>query len=62
MGIGVRLRPAARDDVTAAQDWYEAVEPDRFPFLVFYRVKGQLLEIVRVLHERRDIDANLISR
>ncbi|WP_432261560.1 type II toxin-antitoxin system RelE/ParE family toxin [Cupriavidus sp. TMH.W2] len=33
---------------------------DRFPFLIFYRVSGETLDIVRVLHERRDIVASLI--
>ncbi|SPD66872.1 conserved protein of unknown function (plasmid) [Cupriavidus taiwanensis] len=34
---------------------------DRFPFLVFYRVSGEVLDVVRVLHERRDIAASLIA-
>jgi toxin ParE1/3/4 len=34
---------------------------DRFPFLLFYRVDGQLLDVLRVLHERRDLSADLIS-
>jgi toxin ParE1/3/4 len=28
---------------------------DRFPFLVFYRVQGDALQVLRILHERRDI-------
>jgi toxin ParE1/3/4 len=28
---------------------------DRFPFLVFYRVQGDELQVLRILHERRDI-------
>ncbi|BCL94209.1 MULTISPECIES: type II toxin-antitoxin system RelE/ParE family toxin [Ralstonia solanacearum species complex] len=34
---------------------------DSFPFLVFYRVAGDVLDVVRVLHERRDIEASLIA-
>jgi len=34
---------------------------DRFPFLLFYRVDGQMLDVVRVLHERRDLSADLIT-
>ena len=34
---------------------------DRFPFLLFYRIDGVWLEVLRVLHERRDISADLIS-
>ncbi|WP_366942080.1 type II toxin-antitoxin system RelE/ParE family toxin [Cupriavidus basilensis] len=34
---------------------------DRFPFLVFYRVNGDMLDVLRVLHERRDIVASLIA-
>ncbi len=34
---------------------------DRFPYLVFYRVSGDVLDVVRVLHERRDIVASLIA-
>lgn len=32
----------------------------RFPFLLFYRIDGQLLDVLRVLHERRDLSADLI--
>lgn len=34
---------------------------DRFPFLLFYRVDGAWLDVLRVLHERRDLSANLIA-
>jgi len=34
---------------------------DRFPFLLFCRVDGQMLDVLRVLHERRDLSADLIS-
>jgi toxin ParE1/3/4 len=34
---------------------------DHFPFLLFYRVDGQLLDVLRVLHERRDLSADLIA-
>lgn len=34
---------------------------DRFPFLVFYRIDGAWLDVLRVLHERRDLAANLIT-
>lgn len=34
---------------------------DRFPFLVFYRIDGVWLEVLRVLHERRDLLPNLIA-
>ena len=27
------------------------------PYIVFYRVSGSTIEVVRVLHQRRDIDA-----
>ncbi|SOY94973.1 conserved hypothetical protein [Cupriavidus taiwanensis] len=103
MALRLRLRPAARGDADAAQDWYDdaalglgeaftdellsvlafLVEHptvgsrryahllpdaslrvwslDRFPFLVFYRVSGEVLDVVRDLHERRDIVASLIA-
>lgn len=34
---------------------------DRFPFLLFYRVDGAWLDVLRVLHERRDLSASLIA-
>ncbi|WP_269749277.1 type II toxin-antitoxin system RelE/ParE family toxin [Herbaspirillum autotrophicum] len=34
---------------------------DHFPFLLFYRIDGQLLDVLRVLHERRDLSADLIT-
>ena len=34
---------------------------DRFPFLVFYRIDGGWLDVLRVLHERRDLAAGLIT-
>lgn len=34
---------------------------DHFPFLVFYRIDGALLDVLRVLHERRDLSADLIT-
>ncbi|RXZ38635.1 type II toxin-antitoxin system RelE/ParE family toxin [Oxalobacteraceae bacterium CAVE-383] len=34
---------------------------DQFPFLLFYRIDGQLLDVLRVLHERRDLSADLIA-
>jgi toxin ParE1/3/4 len=33
---------------------------DRFPFLLFYRLEGALIDVLRVLHERRDISADLV--
>ncbi len=35
---------------------------DHFPFLLFYRVDGIWIDVLRVLHERRDLSASLISR
>ena len=35
---------------------------DHFPFLIFYRVDGESLVVLRVLHERRDLSADLITR
>ncbi len=35
---------------------------DRFPFLLFYRVDGALLDVLRILHERRDLSAALIAQ
>lgn len=103
MALRLKLRPAARTDADAAQDWYDDAAPglggaftdellsvlaflvehpsvgsrryahllpdeslrvwslDRFPFLVFYRVSDEVLDVVRVLHERRDIVASLIA-
>jgi len=103
VALRLKLRPAARGDANAAQDWYDDAAPglgeaftdellsvlaflaehpsvgsrryahllpdeslrfwslDRFPFLVFYRVVGEVLDVVRVLHERRDIEASLIA-
>lgn len=102
MALRLRLRPAARGDANAAQDWYDDAAPrlgeaftdellsvlaflvehpsvgsrryahllpdeslrvwslDRFPFLVFYRVDGDMLDVLRILHERRDLVASLI--
>lgn len=34
---------------------------DHFPFLIFYRLDGDSLNIIRVLHERRDLSAHLIT-
>ncbi len=34
---------------------------DRFPFLLFYRIDGQVLDVLRVLHERRDVSADMIT-
>lgn len=34
---------------------------DRFPFLLFYRIQDNSLDILRVLHERRDLSATLIA-
>jgi toxin ParE1/3/4 len=34
---------------------------DRFPFLVLYRLDTDFIELLRVLHERRDITADLIN-
>jgi len=34
---------------------------DDFPFLLFYRIDGQSLDVLRVLHERRDLSAGLIA-
>jgi toxin ParE1/3/4 len=31
------------------------------PYIVFYRVSGSNIEVVRVLHQRRDIDAIFAS-
>jgi toxin ParE1/3/4 len=35
---------------------------DRFPFLIFYRIDSEQVTVQRILHERRDISAGLISR
>jgi toxin ParE1/3/4 len=34
---------------------------DRFPFLIFYREDNGFLSIIRILHERRDLSADLIA-
>ncbi|MBB3120779.1 type II toxin-antitoxin system RelE/ParE family toxin [Pseudoduganella violacea] len=34
---------------------------DHFPFLLFYRVDGIWIDVLRILHERRDLSASLIS-
>lgn len=34
---------------------------DRFPFLIFYLETPEYLSIIRILHERRDLSASLIS-
>lgn len=34
---------------------------DRFPFIAFYRVEPSGIDLVRVLHERRDLSPALIS-
>ncbi|CAG2157245.1 type II toxin-antitoxin system RelE/ParE family toxin [Cupriavidus numazuensis] len=103
MALRLKLRPAARSDAHAAQDWYHDAAPglgeafteellgvldfltthpgvgsrryahflpdaslrvwalERFPFLVFYRVSDEVIDVVRILHERRDILADLIA-
>ena len=35
---------------------------DRFPFLLFYRIDAPWIDVLRVLHERRDISANLVTK
>jgi toxin ParE1/3/4 len=35
---------------------------DRFPFLVLYRLQNDLVDLLRVLHERRDLSADLINK
>lgn len=35
---------------------------DRFPFRLFYMVKGNTLHLLRLDHERRDVKAKLIPR
>ena len=35
---------------------------DRFPFLLLYRIDGPWVDVLRVLHERRDISANLFTQ
>ena len=103
MPLRLNLRPAARSDAYAAQDWYDDAAPglgeaftddllgvleflaanptvgsrryahflpdeslrvwplNRFPFLVLYRASGKVLDILRILHERRHIMASLIA-
>ncbi|MBY0558136.1 MAG: type II toxin-antitoxin system RelE/ParE family toxin [Burkholderiaceae bacterium] len=34
---------------------------ERFPFLIFYRVEDAWVNVLRVLHERRDLAAGLIA-
>lgn len=34
----------------------------QFPFLIFYRVDDDLIDVLRVLHERRDLSAALIEK
>lgn len=34
---------------------------DRFPFILFYLIDGSWIDVLRVLHERRDISADLIT-
>lgn len=34
---------------------------DRFPFLLFYRIDHVWIGVLRVLHERRDLSADLIN-
>ncbi|MBA5639319.1 type II toxin-antitoxin system RelE/ParE family toxin [Duganella sp. LX20W] len=35
---------------------------DHFPLLIFYRIDGDLVDVLRVLHERRDLSADLVAR
>ncbi len=34
---------------------------EHFPFLLFYRTDGAWLNVLRILHERRDLSADLIN-
>ncbi|MHA4866576.1 type II toxin-antitoxin system RelE/ParE family toxin [Duganella sp. PWIR1] len=34
---------------------------DRFPFILFYRIDASELDLLRVLHERRDLSPALIA-
>lgn len=56
-GDGAALKPArGRPRDTLARGLQSVRAP---PYLVFYRVAGTSVEIVRVLHERRDLLAAL---
>ena len=33
----------------------------RFPYIIFYMVQGEVIDVFRILHERRDISALLSS-
>ncbi|MET0266858.1 MAG: type II toxin-antitoxin system RelE/ParE family toxin [Duganella sp.] len=35
---------------------------EHFPFLLFYRVDGPWIDVLRVLHERRDLSSSFITR
>jgi toxin ParE1/3/4 len=58
-GDGVAAKPArGRSRDTLARGLRSVRSP---PYLIFYRVTGTRVEIVRVLHERRDLVAALSS-
>jgi toxin ParE1/3/4 len=35
---------------------------DRFPFLVFYRASNEVLDVVRIVHEKRSLTKDTITR
>jgi hypothetical protein len=51
----------ADDDVTVAFRWHESRRclVERFPFEVFYRLDGDLIVVVAVMHAARDPEAIL---
>ncbi len=49
-GLGLKRYAYLLDD-SALRFW----ALDRFPFLVFYCVQADALQVLRILHERRDI-------
>ena len=60
-----KLSRIARNDLWEITDYYLGIiriwQLDRFPFLIFYREDSGFLSIIRILDERRDLSADLIT-
>jgi hypothetical protein len=49
----VVLHPQARAELLSAADFYEASRPFNFPYGMIYRVRGETLYVVGVMHLKR---------
>lgn len=56
---GLRWRPRATVGVELGIPNLRAWDLTAFPYLVFYVVHAETVEVVRVLHARRDVGARI---